>query len=289
MPASRHAAEVAAANNAAIDRLAAAGLRFAAGYIKRVRADALRAYRGGRDPAAAIRQHMAGVSDVLADAMTASHLRGRMNTAAGIKRATLSLSVYDDAIKSLVRRLGMTPAELGEVKARYDGAAVTATQDAFGLLEGNVLEAVKVGVQEGVTTQDGMRLVREAFRASGVDDVSPHLWQTLFRTESAKAYGAAEWESVNDPDVSGEVWGFEWVTFGDDRVRESHAAMDGVRRPKDDPIWQRWSPPSGFNCRCSRIPIMMGDPLATPTTVPNVEPDDGFAVNWGTVFAGVGV
>lgn len=43
----------------------------------------------------------------------------------------------------------------------------------------------------------------------------------------------------------------EYVTFGDDRVRPSHAAMNGVVAAQDDPFWQKNYPPNGHNCRCT--------------------------------------
>lgn len=39
-------------------------------------------------------------------------------------------------------------------------------------------------------------------------------------------------------------------TVGDDRVRDTHAVLDGVTRPVDDPFWNTYLPPWDFNCRC---------------------------------------
>ena len=44
-----------------------------------------------------------------------------------------------------------------------------------------------------------------------------------------------------------------YVTVGDERVRESHAAMNGIQRPMSDPIWDKIYPPNGWNCRCTVI------------------------------------
>jgi SPP1 gp7 family putative phage head morphogenesis protein len=43
----------------------------------------------------------------------------------------------------------------------------------------------------------------------------------------------------------------EYVTFGDDRVRPAHAAMNGVVAAQDDPFWEKNYPPNGHNCRCT--------------------------------------
>lgn len=42
-------------------------------------------------------------------------------------------------------------------------------------------------------------------------------------------------------------------TVGDGRVRNSHANIDGVTRPVDDPFWDSYYPPNGWGCRCDVI------------------------------------
>jgi hypothetical protein len=42
----------------------------------------------------------------------------------------------------------------------------------------------------------------------------------------------------------------EWVTQGDDRVRDEHAAMEGERVPRDDNFSNGLDYPSEPNCRC---------------------------------------
>lgn len=39
-------------------------------------------------------------------------------------------------------------------------------------------------------------------------------------------------------------------TVGDARVRQSHAALDGLTKPISDPIWATIYPPNGWGCRC---------------------------------------
>lgn len=43
----------------------------------------------------------------------------------------------------------------------------------------------------------------------------------------------------------------KYITQQDDRVRASHAAMDGTTLPIDDPFWDEFYPPNGWNCRCT--------------------------------------
>lgn len=67
-------------------------------------------------------------------------------------------------------------------------------------------------------------------------------------------------------------------TAGDERVRESHRAMDGKVFAIDDPIWETWMPPNGYNCRC--LVVQTDDPVSQPPAS-DIEVDKGFAHNPG--------
>jgi SPP1 gp7 family putative phage head morphogenesis protein len=47
----------------------------------------------------------------------------------------------------------------------------------------------------------------------------------------------------------------QYVTVGDDRVRPSHAELDGLKRRVDDPIWREIWPQNGWGCRCTVIQL----------------------------------
>lgn len=42
----------------------------------------------------------------------------------------------------------------------------------------------------------------------------------------------------------------KYVTAGDERVRHSHAVLDGLIKAIDDPIWNKIFPPKDWGCRC---------------------------------------
>lgn len=41
-----------------------------------------------------------------------------------------------------------------------------------------------------------------------------------------------------------------YKTQGDSRVRPAHQVLDGVTKHINDPFWDKWYPPNGWNCRC---------------------------------------
>lgn len=122
--------------------------------------------------------------------------------------------------------------------------------------------------------------------------LAPGHAETVFRVQWQSAYQAAYYDQLQTPAVQNAVWGYEYYTVGDDRVRPTHEAMDGVRLPKGDPTWQRWWPPNGFRCRCAVVPITFAEAEVeglTPTRRPPdritddrgrsilLEPDDGWS------------
>jgi SPP1 gp7 family putative phage head morphogenesis protein len=56
----------------------------------------------------------------------------------------------------------------------------------------------------------------------------------------------------------------QYVTAGDDRVREEHALLDGMIKHINDPFWDVYYPPNGYNCRCDVIQLP-GDAEQTDT------------------------
>ncbi len=72
-----------------------------------------------------------------------------------------------------------------------------------------------------------------------------------------------------------------WDAINDSRTRPAHRKMDGFIAPIDDPIWQKWSPPAGFRCRCARITLTEAQAIKRGykpgQSWPDAEPDEGWA------------
>ena len=76
--------------------------------------------------------------------------------------------------------------------------------------------------------------------------------RTEYDTAISSAQMAAHWarfgEGNGDPML-------RYVTAGDERVRASHAALNGLQRPMSDPIWDMIYPPNGWHCRCTVVEV----------------------------------
>lgn len=118
-----------------------------------------------------------------------------------------------------------------------------------------------------------IKLLETKLASAGVTPSNPHYIETLSRTSTNAFYQEAKFESVTDPDVADIIWGYEYTTVGDNRVRPEHQYMDGKRYPKDSPIWKIWWPPNGYNCRCDVLPIFIDDPahMRRETSPPKLE------------------
>lgn len=75
----------------------------------------------------------------------------------------------------------------------------------------------------------------------------------LLRHHGFQAYSAADYRSAVESKGSFPYW--KYSTMGDERVRDSHAALNGLVLPADDPFWESHYPPWDWNCRCMVIPI----------------------------------
>lgn len=77
----------------------------------------------------------------------------------------------------------------------------------------------------------------------------------------ASAEMAAKWEQFQQ---DGDRYYLQYRTQHDDKVRPEHAALDRVTLPIDDPFWQEYYPPNGWNCRCTVVQVRKSKYQPTP-------------------------
>lgn len=107
--------------------------------------------------------------------------------------------------------------------------------------------------------QELNRLLRESKnfreferRASKVCDTFNRKWQqTEHTTAVLTAEGANSYHQLMQQTKYFPYW--EYVTAGDDHVREEHRLLDGVILMFDDPRWRQIFPPNGWLCRCTVV------------------------------------
>lgn len=99
-------------------------------------------------------------------------------------------------------------------------------------------------------------------RGSGAAVLAPSELLVSFRVTRQKAFAAGVLSYAKKNADS--LHGLQWRTQEDPQVRANHKAWHNVIRPVDDSIWQEWTPPIDFNCRCYLLPISKIDAEQAP-------------------------
>ena len=117
----------------------------------------------------------------------------------------------------------------------------------------------------------------EANDASIAEDVVGGRIETIVRTNYMDALNQGRKAFFEDPALDDYVVAYQYSAILDDRVRPNHAWMDGKTYSVNNPIWKKWMPPNGYNCRCMVVPITSDDTWTESELPPkNITPDKGF-------------
>lgn len=160
----------------------------------------------------------------------------------------------------LLRKKVVHPDDFAALYAEERGLAFTVTGvNRLDVLQ-HVLDSVAKAVGEGTTLAEFADELDEVLSTAGLDELQPWRAENIFRTGVQSAYGRGRFEQMTDPDIATEIWGWRYLTVGDDRVREEHAALEGhvFRRDEGDAFFPPWS----FNCRCSSEIITVDEAIA---------------------------
>ena len=147
-------------------------------------------------------------------------------------------------------------------KQIFDGLTSQYRRNAFTIagaadlrLVQKVQDALAEGAKKGETASDFRKAADQLTTASGVANINAFTLDTAFQTVMQKIYSAGRLEQMSEPHMVDALPFWQYWTVGDLRVRPEHAALDGFIACAIDPVWRKIYPPSGFNCRCSVVPI----------------------------------
>jgi SPP1 gp7 family putative phage head morphogenesis protein len=199
-------------------------------------------------------------------------------------RGLVKLLTPNGAHEYFAKRVPVSSAAYAEMeawaKARAFAVAEVEASELAKIVQGHLLEAIDNGWAFEQFRFAVMSDPKLQDRAPIREASTGHL-ETIFRTNLMSAYNEGSWNFYQDPDVAEDIVAYEYVAILDSRTREDHAAMDGQVFLKDDPIWNQWWPPNGYNCRCKAVGVTKYDDLRLAPKVPvidgkQVEPDQGF-------------
>jgi SPP1 gp7 family putative phage head morphogenesis protein len=81
--------------------------------------------------------------------------------------------------------------------------------------------------------------------------------KTIYQTNLKVAYSVGRYKAMIDNAESRPYW--QYRTREDARVRDDHAALNRKVFRHDDPFWNYFYPPNGWNCRCYVVAMKQGD------------------------------
>lgn len=248
------------------------------------------------DPTLAFEIEWALVTPVLARVMLAAYLRGIRDAQLGASAIITLAETVNDDVEFLRRSAGVTSATVLEIEATFtvEAAAILATTGTR--IQEAILETLVRSQFEGLHVRAGVSELRKTLARQGITPRSASNLEAIFRTETQKSFAAGRWHFNAQPEIQEILWGYRYITAGDNRVRPTHRGMEGVVLPKNDPFWKQNYPPNGVNCRCQAIELFDApDHLKPPPdrfktiqngkqieVIPRADP--GFRVNFGEVF-----
>jgi len=81
--------------------------------------------------------------------------------------------------------------------------------------------------------------------------------KTIFDANMRTSYAAGHWASFERNKASRPY--LRYVALLDDRTRPAHRARHNLVLPVDDPYWNTWATPCGWNCRCTMQSLSQRD------------------------------
>ena len=199
------------------------------------------------------------------DLMVVAHLNGTNRS------SIMSMGVFDNILKKLERDRSL--------RIKYKSKAFEIVQRESLKVRQELRSFVNDLLQQGLPTTEGTRLLAEKMDRLGITVNNPYNIETIIRTQNQIAHNAGRWQADQEPEIQEILWGYRYVTVGDDRVREEHMKLDGVTLPKEDPFWRKFWPPNGWGCRCTALPLFEKRKIVKAP--PDAKTDPDFAINFG--------
>lgn len=176
----------------------------------------------------------------------------------GDDQPELRFPLIEKASESLFERNVLTREQFDLVSdAAKQQAFTVAGQDSIATLE-DIRDVLAETVSEGASLAGFKERLSERIDVSAI---GPAHLETVYRTNVQAAYRDGR-ESLASHPIVDELFPYqEYFAIHDSRVRDEHLALEtlgldntGIYR-RDDPFWDRWTPPVHYNCRCAVSPL----------------------------------
>jgi len=113
--------------------------------------------------------------------------------------------------------------------------------------------SIRTIVKQDLSESKSIKLLNKRLKVMGLSVEKTGVVQVWIRTAISISVNTARWAATrNNPNV----WGYQYVTMRDDRVRPAHKELEGYTRKKEDPDWLIIWPPNSWNCRCQTVALL---------------------------------
>jgi SPP1 gp7 family putative phage head morphogenesis protein len=128
-----------------------------------------------------------------------------------------------------------------------------------------VFDRIKAELQEGIDAGESMAKLTDRVKGA-FNDVSRSQAQRIASTETSAAYGTARQSAMRQAGIQKR----EWLTSGNDNVREAHKIAEGQQVGIDEPFSvggehllypgdPSGSPDNVINCHCVAVAVRTGN------------------------------
>lgn len=172
-----------------------------------------------------------------------------------MKFATDPIS-HEDARKLIAAKPAVTRDVFDELPDELRGRVFTIT----GIEDFDVLQAVRDEIAKLPAGGDWKKIRKEiaAKMSPYVDEAAAESRaELLLKHHGFAAYSATQARIM---DSMTDIFPYrQYLSTQDDKVRASHAALDGIILPADHPFWAKHTPPWEWNCRCQVVELTAED------------------------------
>lgn len=173
--------------------------------------------------------------------------------------------LLERAAESLEQRGILSKQEFDQATASIKLRSFTMAGDNSAAVLTEIRDAIARDVQEGTSLRGFQEKFAEIVDASSL---GPWHVETVYRTNVQSSFRDGRETLINNPIVDKTFPYQEYFAIRDARARENHLALEtlgldgtGIYR-RDDPFWDRFTPPWDFNCRCGVSPMTISDAAA---------------------------
>lgn len=222
-------------------------------------------------------------TDILVAALLAGYMTSAEQVAREYQAATPGAALRNEwkaPAAYLVERKVLTGERFAELELGYRRFAFTIARVESKRLIETARDLLADNVRQGGDRAAWGKTVDKAFARAGVEPLNPWHAETVYRTNIATAYSAANYDMLHHPAMAEEFPALRFETVGDTRVSDICRPLHGVTLPRDHVFWTTHWPPLHHACRSTVRPVHrddLGRADMTPSNrVPPSAADPGF-------------